>query len=90
MSRRSRALRLPSIQCRRPKIRWPNDARVAFWVAPNIEFYEIDPPRNPTRAAWARPVPDVLAYSYRDYGNRAGLWRMMEAMDAAAYAAASR
>jgi peptidoglycan/xylan/chitin deacetylase (PgdA/CDA1 family) len=65
----------------RPKITWPNGARVAFWIAPNIEFYEIDPPRNPTRAAWARPHPDVLAYSYRDYGNRVGFWRMLEVFD---------
>jgi peptidoglycan/xylan/chitin deacetylase (PgdA/CDA1 family) len=65
----------------RPVIRWPNGARVAFWVAPNIEFYEIDPPPNPARAAWARPAPDVLAYSYRDYGNRSGFWRMLEAME---------
>jgi allantoinase len=28
----------------RPKIRWPGGASVAFWVAPNIEFYELDPP----------------------------------------------
>ncbi len=66
----------------RPVIRWPNGARVAFWVAPNIEFYELDPPRNPARAAWSRPVPDVLNYSLRDYGNRAGFWRMYEAMNA--------
>jgi peptidoglycan/xylan/chitin deacetylase (PgdA/CDA1 family) len=66
---------------RRPKIRWPNGAHVAFWLAPNIEFYEVDPPRNPTRAAWARPAPDVLNYSYRDYGNRVGFWRMVEAFD---------
>ena len=65
---------------RRPVIRWPNGARVAFWVAPNIEFYELDPPRNPSRAAWARPAPDVLNYAYRDYGNRAGFWRMLETM----------
>ena len=31
----------------RPKISWPNGARVAFWVAPNIEFYELDPAVNP-------------------------------------------
>jgi allantoinase len=64
----------------RPKIRWPGDARVAFWVAPNIEFYELDPPRNPARGAWTRPVPDVLNYSYRDYGNRSGFWRMLDTM----------
>jgi peptidoglycan/xylan/chitin deacetylase (PgdA/CDA1 family) len=66
---------------RRPKIEWPGGARVAFWVAPNVEFYELEPPKNPSRPAWARPAPDVLNYSYRDYGNRAGFWRMAEAMD---------
>ena len=65
----------------RPPIRWPNGAQLAFWVAPNIEFYELDPPPNPKRTPWPRPVPDVQAYSYRDYGNRVGMWRMMEAMD---------
>lgn len=65
----------------RPKIRWPNGARLAFWVAPNIEFYEYDPPPNPHRTPWPRPLPDVHNYSHRDYGNRVGHWRMMEAMD---------
>jgi len=27
----------------RPKITWPDGARVAFWVAPNIEYYELEP-----------------------------------------------
>lgn len=65
----------------RPKITWPGGARVAFWVAPNIEFYEINPPINPKRTPWPRPHPDVNLYSNRDYGNRVGHWRMMEAMD---------
>ncbi len=65
----------------RPKLTWPGGARVAFWVAPNIEFYEFDPPANPYRKPWPRPNPDVLGYSLRDYGNRAGIWRMIEAMD---------
>ena len=64
----------------RPKITWPNGARVAFWVAPNIEFYELDPPLNPGRRAWPKPHPDVVPHSHRDYGNRAGFWRMMEVM----------
>lgn len=64
----------------RPRIEWPNGAHVAFWVAPNIEYYEIAPPVNPSRKAWSRPEPDVAGYSYRDYGNRVGFWRMFEAM----------
>jgi peptidoglycan/xylan/chitin deacetylase (PgdA/CDA1 family) len=65
----------------RPKITWPGGARVAFWVAPNIEVYELEPPPNPQRKAWPRPDPDVLTYAARDYGNRVGHWRMMEVMD---------
>ena len=65
----------------RPKITWPNGARVAFWVAPNVEFYELEPAKNPTRGAWPKPHPDVVGYSYRDYGNRAGFWRMLESFD---------
>jgi len=65
----------------RPKLRWPNGAKLAFWVAPNIEYYEIDPPSNPLRTPWAKPVPDIVPYSERDHGNRVGHWRMMEVMD---------
>ncbi len=65
----------------RPRITWPNDARIAFWVAPNIEFYELEPPLNPQRKSWARPAPDVSGYSHRDHGNRVGFWRMMDVMD---------
>ena len=61
----------------RPKITWPGDARVALWVAPNIEFYELTPPGP----FWTRPTPDILSYSHRDYGNRAGIWRMIEVME---------
>ena len=64
----------------RPKISWPNGARIAFWVAPNIEYYEFDPPNNPGRKPWPKPHPDVIPYSHRDYGNRTGFFRMMEAM----------
>jgi len=65
----------------RPKIVWPGGKKLAFWVAPNIEFYELDPPANPSRKPWARPHPDIIPYSVRDYGNRVGHWRMMEVMD---------
>ena len=64
----------------RPRITWPNGARIAFWVAPNLEFYEIDPPRNPSRYLWSRPVPDMLNYAKRDYGNRVGFHRLASVM----------
>ena len=66
----------------RPAIKWPNDARVALWIAPNVEHYEYMPDRDAARNAWPRtPYPDVQQYSYRDYGNRVGFWRMLEPLD---------
>ena len=66
----------------RPPIRWPNGARVALWIAPNIEHYEYLPDFDGVRTAWPRvPIPDVQQYSYRDYGNRVGFWRMTDVLD---------
>ena len=65
----------------RPRIKWPGGARMAFWVAPNIEFYELDPPQNPQRKAWPQPYPAIPGYSIRDYGNRVGHVRQMDVLD---------
>lgn len=65
----------------RPKIRWPDGKKLAFWVAPNIEFYELNPPANPSRKAWPQPYPATQGYSIRDYGNRVGHVRQMELLD---------
>jgi allantoinase len=66
----------------RPRIAWPNGARVALWVAPNVEHYEYLPRFDGVRNPWPRtPYPDVQAYSSFDYGNRVGFWRMLEVLD---------
>jgi peptidoglycan/xylan/chitin deacetylase (PgdA/CDA1 family) len=63
----------------RPRLSWPNGARVAVWVIPNIEHFLFD---RPSTRLTALPVnPDVLNYSWRDYGVRVGIWRMMEIME---------
>ena len=33
----------------RPIIKWPDNARVAFWVAPNMEFFEYLPENRPAQ-----------------------------------------
>jgi peptidoglycan/xylan/chitin deacetylase (PgdA/CDA1 family) len=67
----------------RPQLRWPNGARVALWVVPNIEHYEYMPETVRVRDPWPRsPHPDVLGYAQRDYGNRVGLWRLLSVTDA--------
>ncbi|MFK7958076.1 MAG: polysaccharide deacetylase family protein [Lysobacterales bacterium] len=65
----------------RPKITWPGGAKMAFWVAPNIEFYELNPPSNPHRSPWPQANPAVAGYSIRDYGNRVGHVRQMALLD---------
>jgi peptidoglycan/xylan/chitin deacetylase (PgdA/CDA1 family) len=67
----------------RPPIRWPGGARLALWIVPNVEFYEFDPPPATGRETWDRvpAYPDVREYSFRDYGNRVGFWRMLELLD---------
>ncbi len=62
----------------RPRIEWPGGAQLAFWVAPNIEFYELDPPGNPHRSPWPGPHPHLPGYSVRDWGNRVGHKRQMD------------
>jgi peptidoglycan/xylan/chitin deacetylase (PgdA/CDA1 family) len=64
----------------RPKLVWPGGKTVAVWVAPNLEYYEIDPPANPHRRSWGKPHPDVVGYAHRDHSNRVSHWRMAEAM----------
>ncbi|HEY5760647.1 MAG TPA: polysaccharide deacetylase family protein [Steroidobacter sp.] len=64
----------------RPKIVWPGGKQVAVWVAPNLEYYEIDPPSNPHRKSWTKPHPDVVGFSHRDHSNRVSHWRMAEVM----------
>ena len=68
----------------RPKLEWPGGARVALWVNPNIEFFGLDDvmpgtvnERVPREHA---KVPNVRNWSLRDYGNRAGVWRLMEVL----------
>ena len=56
----------------RPKVTWPNGARVAVWVIPNIEHFHLE--LGPS-------APDVRNHSRRDYGNRVGVWRLMEVME---------
>ena len=63
------------------RFQWPGNKPVAVWVAPNLEYYEIDPPANPHRKSWPRPHPDVVGYSHRDHANRVSHWRMADAME---------
>ena len=65
---------------RRPKLAWPGGARVALWVIPNIEFFPLDERMPDGPGGSGGLIPDVLTWATRDYGNRVGIWRLMEVM----------
>jgi len=65
----------------RPKIKWPNDARVAFYVGLNIEHFHVDKPSTSIWQGTAHLQPDPLNYGWRDYGVRVGVWRLIEIFD---------
>jgi peptidoglycan/xylan/chitin deacetylase (PgdA/CDA1 family) len=65
----------------RKKLRFPNGARVAVWVIPNIEHFDFDKPSTSITPVTAGLKPDVLNYAWRDFGVRVGIWRMMEMME---------
>ena len=66
---------------RRSDYRWPGGAGLAVYLGFNLEHFAfgeglgaaIGPPS---------PQPDVLNYSWREYGNRVGAWRCLELFDA--------
>jgi allantoinase len=64
----------------RPRLRWPNDARVALWVIPNIEFFALDESVPAGAGGTGIKPPDVPTWASRDYGNRVGVFRMMDVM----------
>jgi allantoinase len=64
----------------RPKLEWPDGARVAVWVCPNIEFFPLDRPIPGSPGAAPTPAPAVRAWAQRDYGNRVGIWRIMDVL----------
>jgi peptidoglycan/xylan/chitin deacetylase (PgdA/CDA1 family) len=69
----------PSI--RRPRIEWPNGARVAFWIGLNIEHYLIDQPATSIAPMTTHLTPDPMNAGWRDYGTRVGIWRQMRMFD---------
>ena len=62
----------------RPKVTWPNDARVAVWIIPNVEHFHFNSRGPMLDPSLATLFPDVQSYGWRDYGVRVGFWRLNE------------
>jgi hypothetical protein len=57
--------------------RWPNGKGLALYIAMNLEHFAFDSQEGAKLSANAN-YPDVLNYSWRDYGNRVGGWHLAD------------
>ena len=67
---------------RRTPVRWPGGARIALWVVPALEWFPLDMKGQPFKppGAMQTAYPDLRHYTLRDYGNRVGIFRIMQAL----------
>lgn len=59
----------------RPLYDWPNGKRLAVYIGLNLEWFSFGEGLGAELAPSAHQ-PDVLNYSWRDYGNRVGVFRL--------------
>jgi hypothetical protein len=64
----------------RPDYSWPGGARLAVYIGFNVEHFDFGAGLGAALGPRS-PEPDVLNYSWRDYGNRVGVWRCLELFD---------
>lgn len=72
----------------RPDYTWPNGARLAVYLGFNLEHFAFGEGLG-ANIGPAHPHPDVLNYSWREYGNRVGAWRCLELFDSLGLPAAT-
>ncbi|MCP5149580.1 MAG: polysaccharide deacetylase family protein [Ectothiorhodospiraceae bacterium] len=65
----------------RPDFTWPGGRRLAVYLGLNLEHFAFGEGLG-GQLAPGGPQPDVLNYAWREYGNRVGVWRMLDAFDA--------
>ena len=66
----------------RGPLQWGGGAKVALAFIVPLEFFPLNPSGEPFKApgAMQTPYPDLRHYTVRDYGNRVGVFRILEAL----------
>lgn len=59
---------------------WPNGKRLAIWIMLNVECWPVDY-LGPGGMPWPQSPPDVPNTTFREYGNRVGVWRLIDMFD---------
>jgi len=65
---------------RRADYSWPGKKRLAVYIGFNVEHFDFGAGLGAALGPKS-PEPDVLNHSWRDYGNRVGVWRCLELFD---------
>jgi allantoinase len=65
---------------RRPVYDWPGGRRLAVYLGLNLEHFAFGEGLG-AELAPGGPQPDILNFAWRDYGNRVGVWRLLELFD---------
>ncbi len=68
---------------RREPVQWPGDRPLAVWINVSVEHFPLDPDSPGFRAPgnMTMPYPDLRHFTLRDYGNRVGVFRIIEALE---------
>jgi len=59
---------------------WPNGKRLAVYLGINIEHFAFGTGLGHAISTEG-PPPDPRTFSWRDYGNRVGVWRLLDLLD---------
>ena len=68
----------------RAPVAWPHGAKLAVWVNVAVQFFPLNQSGVPFAppGGMTTPYPDLRHFTLRDYGNRVGLFRCIDALDA--------
>lgn len=71
-----------SMLSERPPVTWPGGKTLAVWINVSLQFYPLNQRGVPFKVpnGMTMPYPDLRHYSLRDYGNRVGIYRLLEAL----------
>lgn len=68
----------------RAPITWPQGKPLALWLNLSLEHFPLNPAGEGFKApgSMTMPYPDLRHYTLRDYGNRVGVFRVLDALQA--------
>jgi len=72
-----------SMLTERKPVEWPGGHGLALWINVSLQFFPLNQQGEPFKVpgGMTMPYPDLRHYSLREYGNRVGIFRILDALD---------